>query len=54
MLCTPPDTIVRLKSTGREEGVGEVRKGRTEADVWGGHGGNHFPKKWEQIYNDIG
>jgi len=33
MLCTPPDTLARLKWKGREEGAEEVRKGRTEVDL---------------------
>jgi len=53
MLCAPLDTLTGLKWKGKEEDSrGSEKKGRAEADLWGRHGGDRFPEKWEEILND--
>jgi len=37
---------------GRRGRGSEVRKGKEETDLWGGHRGDRFPEKWEEILND--
>ena len=42
---------IKVEGKGRRIGRGS-RKGRAEADLWGRHGGDRFPEKWEEILND--
>jgi len=53
MLSTPRHlSWIKVEVKGRRGRGSEVRKGKEETDLWGGHRGDRFPEKWEEILND--